>query len=149
VVTPAERIAFRPCAACGFRGLWPLVDSAEQHEEAGGHFGLLLVDLVPSYEDWKLAELEGLLRALIRHGGSPGPVQAWLEREFALVMRRMRRTRRRDFTQGVVNEAICSNLTARGPLPEGDCWFVCGPRGVRPVWLVKSGDNARPPKGRP
>jgi hypothetical protein len=149
VVTPAERIAFRPCAACGFRGLWPLVDSAEQHEEAGGHFGLLLVDLVPSYEDWKLAELEGLLRALIRRGGSPGPVQAWLEREFALVMRRMRRTRRRDFTQGVVNEAICSNLTARGPLPEGDCWFVCGPRGVRPVWLVKSGDNARTPKGRP
>jgi len=137
VVTEAERIAFEPCAACGFRGLWPLADDAEKHAEAGGHLALQLVELIPSCEDWKLAEVEELLRAVIRRGGSLAPVQAWLEREFGLVMHRIRGTRRSDFTQGVVNEAVCSNLTARGPFPEGPCWLVCGPRGVRPVWLVK------------
>jgi hypothetical protein len=135
-VTQAERMAFQPCAACGFRGLWPLADTAEQHADAGGHFALLLVELIPSSEDWKLAELEGLLRAVERHGGSPGPVQAWLEREFGPVMHRMRGPRRRDFTQGVLDQAVCYNLTARGPFPDGPCWLVCGPRGVRPVWLV-------------
>jgi hypothetical protein len=113
MVTLAERIAFQPCAACGFRGLWPLVDGAEQYERAGGHFGLLLVDLIPSWQDWKLTELEELLRAVIRHGGSPARVQVWLERNFELVMCRMRRTRRGDFTQGLVNEAICTSLTTR------------------------------------
>jgi hypothetical protein len=137
VVTPAERIAFQPCAACGFRGLWPLVDDAEKHTEAGGHFALHLVDLIPPCEDWKLAELEELLRTVIRQGGSPAPVQARLEREFGPVMRRLRGTRRSNFTEGVVNEAVCSNLTARGPFPEGPFRLVCGPRGVRPVWLVK------------
>jgi hypothetical protein len=109
VVTPAERIAFQPCAACGSRD----------------------VDLIPPCEDSKLAELEELLRTLICHGGSPGLVQAWLERESGPVMRRMRGTCRSDFAQGVLNEAVCCNLTARGPLPAGDCWFVVGPRGVR------------------
>ena len=136
VVTQAERITFEPCAACGFRGLWPLGGDAEQRADAGAHFALHLVDLIPVSENWKLAELEKLLRS-VHAGGSPNPVQDWLEREFAPVMSRMLGTRGRAFTQGLLDAAVCYNLTARGPFPDRPFWLVCGPRGVEPVWVVK------------
>jgi hypothetical protein len=54
-------------------------------------------------------------------------------------------TRRSDFTQGVVNEAVCSNLTARGPFPDG-AFGWCAGREVcdRCGWSSRTIAPARP-----
>ena len=137
MVTEAELVAFQPCGACDFRGLSPLSGGSDDHWNAGRHLALCLVDVIPASEDWKLAELEVLLRS----GPDRGAVEDWLDREVGCVMRQLREERRSDFVEGVMDAGVDYNVTARGPFPDGDCRVVVGPDGVRVVAVGNSADD--------